>query len=77
MEQEIERNYGLNVLEFSKTTAYFSPAMKEMSSAIMAQRFHFDGNECLSWNIGNVESKKDLNDNDFPRKANLRQHNWM
>ena len=25
MEQEIERNYGLNVLEFSKTTAYFSP----------------------------------------------------
>lgn len=75
MEQEIERNYGLNVLEFSKTTAYFSPAMKEMSSAIMAQRFHFDGNECLSWNIGNVESKKDLNDNDFPRKANLRQQN--
>lgn len=75
MEQECERTYGLNVLEFSKTTAYFSPAMKEMASAITSGRFHYDGNECLAWNIGNVESKRDKNENDFPRKANLRAQN--
>ena len=75
MEQECERTYGLNVVEFSKTTAYFSPPMKELSSAIISGRFHYDGNPCLGWNIGNVESKRDKNDNDFPRKANLRAEN--
>lgn len=75
MEQECERNYGLNVVEFSKTTAFFSPAMKEMSSAVISGRFHFDGNECLAWNIANVESKTDNNGNDFPKKANLRAEN--
>jgi phage terminase large subunit-like protein len=75
MEQECEKNYGLNVIEFSKTTAFFSPAMKEMNSAITSGRFHYDGNECLAWNIANVESKTDNNGNDFPKKANLRAEN--
>lgn len=75
MEQTCERKYGLNVVEFSKTTAFFSPAMKEMDSAIIAGRFHYDGNKCLGWNISNVESKTDKNDNEFPRKANLRYEN--
>ena len=65
----------MNVVEYSKTTAYFSPAMKEMKSAMLAGRFHYDGNICLGWNIQNVESKEDKNCNDFPRKANLRAEN--
>ena len=75
MEQQCEREYGLNVVEYSKTTAYFSPAMKEMNAAIISGRFHYDGNPCLGWNIQNVESKTDNNGNDFPRKANLRVEN--
>lgn len=75
MEQQCERDFGLNVVEYSKTTAYFSPAMKEMKSAMLAGRFHYDGNICLGWNIQNVESKEDKNGNDFPRKANLRAEN--
>ena len=75
MEQHCERDFGLNVVEYSKTTAYFSPAMKELKSAMLAKRFHYDGNICLGWNIQNVESKEDKNGNDFPRKANLRAEN--
>lgn len=74
MIRECEK-HGLNCIEFSQNTKNFSPSMKELQSAFHAKRVKYDGNECLTWNFMNVESKTDNNENDFPRKANLRNEN--
>lgn len=59
---------GLEAVEIAKNTKNFSPAMKELVAAIAAGRFHHDGNPILSWMVGNVISKPDANNNDYPRK---------
>ena len=59
---------GLEVVEIAKNTKNFSPPMKELVAAIAAGRFHHDGNPILSWMVGNVISKPDANNNDYPRK---------
>ena len=59
---------GLEVVEIAKNTKNFSPPMKELVAAIASGRFHHDGNPILSWMMGNVISKPDANDNDYPRK---------
>lgn len=59
---------GLEAVEVAKNTKNFSPPMKELVAAIAAGRFHHDGNPILSWMVGNVISKPDANNNDYPRK---------
>lgn len=59
---------GYETVKMPKTTKTFSPAMKELVAAISSGRFHHDGHPILSWMIGNVISKPDANENDFPRK---------
>jgi phage terminase large subunit-like protein len=61
-------NAGYVPVKMPKITKTFSPAMKELNAAILAGRFHHDGHPILSWMMGNVTSKPDANDNDFPRK---------
>lgn len=61
-------NSGLECVEIAKNTKNFSPAMKELTAAIASGRFHHDGNPILSWMVGNVMSKPDANNNDYPRK---------
>ena len=59
---------GLEAVEVAKNTKNFSPPMKELVAAIASGRFHHDGNPILSWMVGNVISKPDANNNDYPRK---------
>lgn len=59
---------GYEAVKIPKNVKTFSPAMKELVAAISSGRFHHDGNPILSWMIGNVISKPDANENDFPRK---------
>lgn len=60
----------LTILEMQQTTKNLSPGMKELTGAIMSKRIHHDGNEILTWNMQNVESKTDKNENEFPTNAN-------
>lgn len=59
---------GYTGVKMPKVTKVFSPAMKELNAAILSGRFHHDGHPILSWMMGNVISKPDANNNDFPRK---------
>lgn len=59
---------GLLPVKIPQTTAHFSPAMKELKSAIAAKRIHHNGNPALTWMLGNVVAKEDANENVFPRK---------
>lgn len=61
-------NEGYTAVKIPKTVKSFSPAMRELESAIKAGRFHHDGHPILSWMIGNIVSKEDANGNVFPRK---------
>lgn len=56
------------VISVPQTVQYLSPAMKELEAAVMAGRFHHDGNPVLSWAMSNVVCKEDANENIFPRK---------
>jgi len=67
MAQELSAE-GLQPVLLRPTTKVFSPAMKELNAAILAGRFHHDGNPILGWMMGNVTNKPDGFDQDFPRK---------
>jgi len=59
---------GAQTVEFRNTVAQMSEPMKELDAAINSNRFHFDGNDALSWMASNTVAKKDANQNVFPRK---------
>jgi len=58
------------VVDVPQRWQYFDPAMKEIEAAVYSGRLHHTGDPVLSWAIGNVLSKPDANDIDFPRKEN-------
>lgn len=60
--------HGLVPIKIPQQKEHLSPAMKELDAAILAGRFHHDGNPVLSWMMGNVTARPDANDNVFPRK---------
>jgi phage terminase large subunit-like protein len=56
------------IVTIPQTTEFLSPAMKEIEAAVIAGRFHHDGDPVLSWAVSNVLVKPDAKDNIFPRK---------
>lgn len=62
-------NEGIPMLAIQQITKNFSPAMKELESAVYDGRFHFNGDPVTAWAVSNVIVKPDANDNIFPRKA--------
>lgn len=69
MRQALEAQTGADVVcEIPQTVEYLSPAMKEIEAAVLAGRFHYDGDPVLTWAMGNVVVRVDMNDNIFPRK---------
>lgn len=59
---------GEIVLTVDQTTRNLSEAMKEVEAAVLAGRFHHDGDPVASWAMSNVIAKEDNNENIFPRK---------
>lgn len=69
MRQTINREAPhIPVTEFRQSVENYSPAMKEMEAAVLAGRFHHDGNPVMNWMISNVVAKPDARDNIYPRK---------
>ena len=58
----------INMVEFKMTTANLSEPMKKMDAEIRQGNMLHDGNPVTRWNIGNVVSQTDHNQNVFPRK---------
>lgn len=59
---------GATTVEYRNTVAQMSEPMKELEAAVNSGRFHFDGNDMLSWMATNTVAKIDANQNVFPRK---------
>lgn len=64
---------GLKMIDLFQTTLNLSEPMKETAALIVSGRIHHNGDPVLTWMIGNVVAKRDVNENVFPRKA--REHN--
>lgn len=73
---KLTKNYPTlrdKVIEMQQSTKNLNMGMKELQGSLLNKRVHHDGNEILTWNIGNVISKEDNKGNDFPCKANVNQ----
>ena len=69
MQQNLEAKLrGDVVLSIDQTVKNLSEAMKEVMAAVLAGRFHHDGDPVASWAMSNVIAKEDNNENIFPRK---------
>jgi phage terminase large subunit-like protein len=69
MQQELEEQLSDEVvITIEQSTKNLSDAMKEVEAAIMAGRFHHDGDPVMAWAMSNVIAKEDNNENLFPRK---------
>jgi phage terminase large subunit-like protein len=69
MQQNLEAKVrGDVVLSIDQTTKNLSEAMKEVEAAVLAGRFHHDGDPVANWAMSNVIAKEDNNENIFPRK---------
>ena len=42
--------------------------MKEVEAMVLDDEFHHNGDPVLSWFIGNVQSRRDEKDNEYPTK---------
>jgi phage terminase large subunit-like protein len=56
------------IITIPQTTQYLSEAMKEVEAAVIAGRFHHNGDPVLSWAASCVIAREDHNGNVFPRK---------
>lgn len=69
MQQNLEEKVGEDVvLSIDQTTKNLSEPMKEVEAAVLAGRFHHDGDPVAKWAMSNVIAKEDNNENIFPRK---------
>jgi phage terminase large subunit-like protein len=60
---------GLTVIDVPMTTRNLSEPMKLIQALVDAGRFHYVGDQCVTWQFANVECVPDRNENLFPRKA--------
>ncbi len=71
--QQMQQNLAKKVREdviitIPQTTQYLSEPMKEIEAAVIAGRFHYNGDPVATWAMSNVVVRTDANDNIFPRK---------
>lgn len=60
----------MNMIEFRMNTSNLSEPMKMLDALMRQGNIIHDGNELVTWCLGNVVAKRDANDNVFPRKEN-------
>jgi phage terminase large subunit-like protein len=69
MIQKLEKSVPEDVIaEIPQTVEYLSPAMRELEAAVLAGRFHYDGDPVMTWAASNVIAREDANEGIFPRK---------
>ena len=61
---------GLTVVNYNQTVKNMSEPMKETEARILDGTLIHDGNDCMTWMIGNVTARVDAKDNIYPRKEN-------
>lgn len=64
------QDQGLYVVEYGHTVQHMSPPMKEVEAMIVDGRLFNDGNQAMTWMMGNVVCFRDIKDNIYPRKPN-------
>ncbi len=72
---EISQNLSVNgveMVEFAMTTANLSEPTKKLDALMREGKIYHNGSPLLSWCIGNVVCKTDVNDNVFPKKDHER-----
>ena len=72
--QELQKD-GAPMVECRQTVQNMSEPMKEMEAAVDGGRFHYDGNDIMTWMASNVVAKLDAKDNYYPRKEGNRNQN--
>lgn len=65
--QRLEKD-GVPVVEMRPTTSNLSDPMKELESAVLDGRFHFNGDPILTWMASNVVAHTDARGNIYPKK---------
>lgn len=59
---------GLPMIEVGAIVKNFSEPMKWLEALVLQKRFHFDGDEMLTWMVSNTVCHRDAKENIFPRK---------
>ena len=62
---------GVEIVELKQTEENMSAAMKELEAAVLARRFHHDGNPVLAWMIGNTRCRVSGKENWYPVRDNV------
>ncbi len=57
------------VIKFPFNTKNISPPMKQIEALILDGKYWHDGNPMMTWMVGNVSAKLNINDDIFPNKA--------
>lgn len=70
--QELQAD-GLECIPIRQGHQSLGAPTKEFESLITAHKLHHDGNPCLVWQIGNVSTRQDANNNIVPCKKKSRQ----
>jgi phage terminase large subunit-like protein len=65
---------GFEMVEINQTVANMSEPTKELESAILDGRFHYDGNPVMTWCLANIVCEYDTNDNVKPKRAKNQNH---
>ena len=63
--------YRIEIIELKQTEENMSPAMKEFEAAVISGRFHHNGNEALTWMIGNTRCRLSQRENWYPVRENV------
>ena len=58
------------VISFNQTVRNMSEPMKEVEARVINRRLWHDGNQVMTWMMGNVAAKLDVKENIYPRKEN-------
>ena len=61
---------GLPVINYNQTVKNMSAPMKQVEAEVLDGKLYHDGNNCMTWMMGNVTAKIDAKDNIYPRKEN-------
>lgn len=56
--QRLEQKYQIEAIKVAQNYTNFSAAMRDFEGLLKQQRIHHDGNECLTWMMGNVVAKQ-------------------
>jgi len=59
---------GVNVVDYNQTVKNMSEPMKELDARVASRELWHDGNQMMTWMMGNVTAKIDAKENIYPRK---------